>query len=190
MSNLNDLIKRGRKIFSMGIETGNKYYFEESIEIYMEVLKELPDLSPVLTDLGVALNKTGNQKKAIEAYSQSLKCNKYNSDKLKSITLYNRGLANHLMENDEAALKDYKKSIELDKNNYRPYNAIGALENESKNYIDAIEKYKDALMLCDNDDISKKIKKNIKNSNKNMSLFLNILAYDSIKESYNIHNQN
>jgi len=60
----------------------------------------------------------------------------------------------------------------LDRNHYRPYNAIGSIRDLSGEFIEAIFRYKEALNLCTNKEISKLIKNNIKNSNNNMKLFL------------------
>lgn len=190
MDELGDLIKRGNEIFSRGLETGNGYYFKESIMIYEKIISINAGLPRVLTDLGTALLKINNLEDSLASYTKSLELKDNNPDKLRAITFYNRGLVNTIMEKHDLAIEDYKASINLNREDHRPHNAIGVIKNMTGDFIGAIEEYKKSLDVCRNEKTALKIKNNIKNSNKNMEIYLDAFTKKALEYSNKLENMN
>ena len=67
-----------------------------------------------------------------------------------SMAYYNRGLAKSDLENNEEAIKDYDKAIELNPNYSDAYNNRGVAKKNSGKYEEAIKDYNKAIELNPN----------------------------------------
>lgn len=139
--------------------------YEAAINDLEKVIEIVPQHYQAITRCGLAKERSGNQKEALENYNQALKINsnyveaylnrstllfkmkKYEksledcnkaielSPSVKSYT--NRGLIKYQMKNVEGALSDMKKATEIDPENPESYFSRGSINLYSQKYVDA-----------------------------------------------------
>lgn len=145
---------------ALGIEADNKkaiqmritiYYLEndykEALNIVEEAIKRFPDDGDFYYQRG--LIQIGRQKfqKAIDDFNRLI--DGYGNYELFKVYL-NRGVAYMNLQEDEQALKDLSKSIELNNHNASAYHSRGMLNYQLKDYDAAVEDFKQALVYNDN----------------------------------------
>lgn len=184
MESLDNLMERGNKALLKAQETNDDFFYETSIEIFMDVINYYPNFSVGFRNLGSAFSGFGKYKNAVKAYTQSLKIKDNKPDEKKASILFDRGIANFQLNNNSQAIEDLEESLILDEN-YLTYNWIGAIKGEVKEYLEAFEYHEKSLELCKDKEIKSIIKKNIKNSWINFNFFLSKLGHESVDMEFN-----
>lgn len=129
----------------------NIYYLEndykEALEIVEDAIQRFPGDGDFHYQRG--LIHIGRQKfqKAINDFNRLI--DGYGDFELYKVYL-NRGVAYMNLQEDERALEDISKSIELNDNNASAYHSRGMLNYQLKNYEAAIEDFQQALVFNDN----------------------------------------
>lgn len=150
--------------------------WKDPVKLYTEVLKYSPNNTKARINLGVVLEKSGMQDKALEKYREAARLNPENAsahinmaslyfnkqmydnalEELKKAVLLNPkdyvsyndiGLCYKKKGDIKKAIEWYKKAIELNPNYALTYNNIGNVYLESGRYAPAINSYKKAIEL-------------------------------------------
>jgi len=124
MENLDDLLNKGFETLLFAVKNNDEIYYNMSIEIFREIIDLRPDFSAAYLDMGIALNTLGEKKEAIKKDNKSLRIKDEKSDEFRSLILMSRGVSNYELGNKKLARRDYQKSIEINKTNYRAYHRL------------------------------------------------------------------
>jgi len=116
------------------------------------------DMSPEagkLYNAGNKLLKEGNYNGAIDNYNNALAIEKDYR------IFYQRGVAQKKTRNLEEAKYSFEECLNLNKDFYGGYNALGGVYFQTGNFTEAIKNFKKVLELTDKAKIEKKVKKNL-----------------------------
>jgi tetratricopeptide (TPR) repeat protein len=166
-------IQKLLKQSSIYCQTGN---FEAAKEIYLELLKTIPNHPQVLTNLGTIELQTGDLKQGILYLSKSLQTNpmqpiaianlangfldlgkfdeaiKHYQSALKldpnsSEIFYNLGRAFKAIREFDNAIYNYQKAIKIDPKRFLAFFNLGSLYNEIGEYALAIKQFDEAINI-------------------------------------------
>ena len=116
------------------------------------------DMSPEagkLYNAGNKLLKEGNYNGAIDNYNNALAIEKDYR------IFYQRGVAQKKTRNLEEAKYSFEECLNLNKDFYGGYNALGGVYFQTGNFTEAIKNFEKVLELTDKAKIEKKVKKNL-----------------------------
>jgi Ca-activated chloride channel family protein len=142
---------------SARVKKGNQLYyrgkFDRALKEYNQAGLDLPDSALINFDIGAALYKKGEYKKAIEVFTKALVTQ---DSRLEAKASYNIGNSNYRMgrlkintDLQEAinlyrqALDYYKRAIELDQKNMDAKYNHEFVERELKGLLDRLQKHKE-----------------------------------------------
>jgi tetratricopeptide (TPR) repeat protein len=117
-----------------GTEYYNKGLYPDAIKYYSIVLKLEPLSHSAYTFRGMAKDKTGDKKGALEDFNQAVVINpKYGT------AYYQRGLLKKNMEDTPGALKDFNEAIEYEPKLPRAFFQRALINGNAGNYKSAVE---------------------------------------------------
>lgn len=118
---------------------------EKALEIYFEILKEVPDHPEISHIVGIIFAKKGDFKKALNYIDKALKL------KPDEAAFYNsKGNIYSIQNNIKEALRAYQKAIQIDPKYAYAHNNIGKCLYLQKKLSEAEKAYKTALSLLPN----------------------------------------
>ena len=135
------------KPVSYFMKFGNFYLeskdYEKAIEQYEKVLEKEPENADAWFNRGFARVEKGDYEKAIKDFDLYIE----KIDPYDSYAYNNRGVAYLRYKQNERAVENFNKAIELNPNHARSYNNRGIVNHNLKQYERAIEDYNKAIEL-------------------------------------------
>lgn len=129
-------------LFEKAFEVHKKGHLDIAETLYRAVIKEQEDNAQAIHFLGMALHQKGASEEALEWMEKAVELEPRNP-------LYHNNISDAYMANNrlDDAEKAAKKAIKLNKNYKDPYLQLGIVMTRKKQYLNALQYYRQALKL-------------------------------------------